>query len=263
MLEDNHADILGKACAGLGIPTGRFPDAFLERPEESAVRSAAAALGLGADPLWAIARQDYSPAAGALPDGLAMFTTSFGGMLVNSFAVWDESSGLAAAFDTGSDCDGVLDLVRARGLRLESVFITHSHGDHIYDLDRLLEKTGAKAWTAEPVDRAEEFSPGRTFAVGGLKISTRLTCGHSPRGVTYVVDGLRRGIAVTGDALFAGSMGGGKISYADALRTTLGEILSLPPETLVCPGHGPLTTVAQEILHNPFFALEAPRQPGH
>ncbi|MEI6279302.1 MAG: MBL fold metallo-hydrolase [Verrucomicrobiae bacterium] len=253
MLEDNHADILGKACAGLGISPGRFADAFRPRPDESALRTAAEALGLGADALCAIARDDYHPAAGGLPDGFAMFTTAFGDMRVNSYAVWDGASGLAAAFDTGSDCDGVLDLVRNRGLRLESVFITHAHGDHIYDLDRLLEKTGAKAWASEPVAGAGEFSPGRTFVVGGLKISPRLTCGHSARGVTYVVDGLARGLAVTGDALFAGSMGGGNISYADALRTTREEILSLPGGTLVCPGHGPLTTVAQEILHNPFF----------
>jgi glyoxylase-like metal-dependent hydrolase (beta-lactamase superfamily II) len=255
MLEDNHADILGKACAGLGISPGRFPNAFLEVPGEAALRSAAADLGLGADALWAIVRGKYRPLAGVLPDGFAMFTTPFGDIEVNSYVVWDESSGIAAAFDTGADCDGVLDLVRERGLRLESVFITHTHGDHIYDLDRLLKKTGAKAWTAEPVDGAEVFLPGRTFGVGGLKVSTRLTCGHSPRGVTYVVEGLARRIAVAGDALFAGSMGGGKISYADALRTTREEILSLPGDTLVCPGHGPLTTVAQEILHNPFFAV--------
>ncbi|MEI6035285.1 MAG: MBL fold metallo-hydrolase [Verrucomicrobiae bacterium] len=258
MLEDTSADILGKACAGLGISPGRFPNAFLEVPEESALRSAAAELGLGGDALCAIARGEYRPKPGALPYGFVMFTTSFGEMTVNSFAIWDDASGLAAAFDTGSDCDGILDLVANRGLRLEAVFITHAHGDHIYDLDRLLEKTGAKAWSAEPVAGAEEFVPGRTFAVGCLKISTRLTCGHSPRGATYLVGGLERGIAITGDALFAGSMGGAKSSYADALRTTRDEVLSLPPETLVCPGHGPLTTVGQEVLHNPFFSARRP-----
>jgi len=260
MLEDNHADILGKACDGLGISPGRFAEAFRPLPDESALRAAAEALGLGADALCAIARDSYHPAPGVLPDGFAMFTTAFGDMRVNSFAVWDGASGRAAAFDTGSDCDGVLDLVRDRALTLEAVFITHAHGDHIYDLDRLLEKTGARGWASEPVGGAEVFSPGRTFAVGALKISSRLTCGHSPRGATYVVDGLARGLAVTGDALFAGSMGGGKFSYADGLRTTRGEILSLPAGTLLCPGHGPLTTVAQEILHNPFFS--APPRTG-
>jgi len=256
MLEDNSADILGKACAGLGISPDQFSAAFADPPDEPALRAAAAQLGLGADALVAVARGTYLPEPGPDPDGFAMFTTMFGDMAVNSYAAWDGASGLAAAFDTGADCDGVLDLVRDRGLRLATVFITHSHGDHIYDLDRLIEKTGAEAWTAEPVDRAKTFAPGKPFAVGALAISTRLTCGHSPRGVTYVVDGLSRRLAVTGDALFAGSMGGAKSSrsaYSDALRTTRLEILSLPADTLLCPGHGPLTTVANEIVGNPFF----------
>ncbi|TSA32186.1 MAG: MBL fold metallo-hydrolase [Verrucomicrobiaceae bacterium] len=257
MLEDNHADILGKACSGLGISPGRFPGAFLDSPDEVGLRAAAGSLGLAAGPLAAIARGEYLPDAGLVPDGLAMLTTPFGGMLVNSYVVWDGKS--AAAFDTGSDCDGILDLVRERGLRLESVFITHAHGDHIYDLDRLLEKTGAKAWTGEAVAGAELFAPGRGFSLGSLKISTRLTRGHSPSGITYVVEGLSRRIAITGDALFAGSMGGGKVSYADALRTTRDEILSLPPDTLVCPGHGPMTTVGGELVHNPFFAVQVGR----
>jgi len=57
-----------------------------------------------------------------------------------------------------------------------------------------------------------------------------------------------------GDALFAGSMGGGMASYADALKTNLEGIFSLPDETIVCPGHGPMTTVCEERAHNPFFA---------
>lgn len=257
MLEDNHADILGKACTGLGISPGRFPGAFLDSPDEMGLRAAAGSLALAPNPLMAIAHGEYLPDPGEVPDGLAMFTTPFGDMLVNSYVVWDGNS--AAAFDTGSDCDGVLDFVRERALRLESVFLTHAHGDHIYDLDRLLEKTGAKAWTGEAVAGAELFAHGRGFCLGSLKISTRLTRGHSPCGITYVVEGLSRRIAITGDALFAGSMGGGKVSYADALRTTRDEILSLPPDTLVCPGHGPLTTVGGELLHNPFFAGQAGR----
>ena len=58
---------------------------------------------------------------------------------------------------------------------------------------------------------------------------------------------------VVGDALFAGSMGGGMVSYADALRTNREKIMSLPDETVLCPGHGPMTTVGEEKKHNPFF----------
>jgi glyoxylase-like metal-dependent hydrolase (beta-lactamase superfamily II) len=61
-------------------------------------------------------------------------------------------------------------------------------------------------------------------------------------------------VAVVGDSLFAGSMGGGNVSYADALRNNLEKILTLPDETIICPGHGPMTTVGEEKVHNPFFA---------
>jgi glyoxylase-like metal-dependent hydrolase (beta-lactamase superfamily II) len=136
------------------------------------------------------------------------------------------------------------------------VLLTHTHGDHIYDLDRLKEKTGAPAFVGErePIDGAEPFVHGRTWSVGSLKIDTRLTWGHSKGGITYIVTGLAQPVAVVGDAVFAGSMGGGGVSYADALSTNGKEILSLPGNTIICPGHGPLTTVGEEKKHNPFFS---------
>ena len=182
-----------------------------------------------------------------------MFTTPFGEMFVNSYLVRDPESGRAAAFDTGSDCDGMLEAVRTHMLKLESIFISHAHGDHIYDLDRLVEKSGACPWAAEPVEGSRHFEPGTRFSIGALKVSTLLTRGHSPAGISYFIEGLSRPVAIVGDALFAGSMGGGKVSYQDALRTTRSQILGLPADTLLCPGHGPLTTVALERANNPFF----------
>jgi len=69
----------------------------------------------------------------------------------------------------------------------------------------------------------------------------------------FVISGLEHPVAVVGDSLFAGSMGGGGISYSDALENNRKKILTLPDDTVVCPGHGPLTTVGEEKQHNPFF----------
>jgi len=74
--------------------------------------------------------------------------------------------------------------------------------------------------------------------------------------MTYVVTGLARPIAIVGDSLFAGSMGGGNVSYDAALRNNLEKILTLLDETIICPGHGPMTTVGEEKQHNPFFAAK-------
>jgi hydroxyacylglutathione hydrolase len=87
-----------------------------------------------------------------------------------------------------------------------------------------------------------------------LEIESLSTWGHSPGGMTFVVRGLTKPIAVVGDSLFAGSMGGGNVSYDDAVKNNLEKILTLPNDTIICPGHGPLTTVGDEKLHNPFFA---------
>lgn len=257
-LEDAVEDIVGKAMRGLHISESGLIAATgitrLDLRDASVLQAIAPRLRLHAPALIAISRGTYTPVAGVVPEGLHMFTTPFGDITVNSFLIHDPATRMAAAFDTGSDCDDILETVDALGLTLGEVFLTHSDGDHIYDLDRLVEKTRARAWTSEPLAGAAKFEPGRKFEIGNLNVSTVLTFGHSERGVTYVIHGLARPIAVVGDALFAGSMGGGRVSYADAVRTTRDGILSLQTDTLICPGHGPLTTVGSELLHNPFFA---------
>jgi glyoxylase-like metal-dependent hydrolase (beta-lactamase superfamily II) len=72
-------------------------------------------------------------------------------------------------------------------------------------------------------------------------------------GITYVITGLAKPVAIVGDALFAGSMGGGMISWGDALETNRKQIFTLADDTVLCPGHGPMTTVAEEKSHNPFY----------
>ena len=95
-------------------------------------------------------------------------------MTVNSYLAWDTASGAAVAFDTGADCSGMLALLAEKKLTLKLILLTHTHGDHIFDLDRLKEKTGAPAFVGdrEPIDGAETFSAGRTFEAGALKIAS-------------------------------------------------------------------------------------------
>lgn len=264
-LEDAFNDVLGKALRGTGkspaqisaasgVSVGQMRAANDGQFDAAVVRAIAAPLGLAPDRVVALGEGTYVPAPIGV-EGLRQFNTAFDDMMVNAYLVWDPVSKSAAVFDTGSDVGDALDAAATIGGRIEQVFITHSHGDHIYDLDRLLEKTRAQAFTprGEEVNGAETFSPGRDFSIGALTVETRLTCGHSRGGVTYVVRGLAQPVAICGDAMFAGSMGGGMVSYADALRTNREQILSLPGETILAPGHGPLTTVGEQRRHNPFF----------
>lgn len=265
-LEDNYTDIIGKAMRGLrlddhalaqqaGVGVSELQTLRGGAFSSAVVSKIAPVLGLNAGALAALAEQRYSPADVRL-DGLEQFNTPFEDMTVNAYLVWDPKSKEAAVFDTGTDTSGILDEAKALGLTVKHIFITHTHGDHIFDLDRLREKTGAQVWSGdrEPVLGTSVFEVGKSWELGGLKIESRLTWGHSPGGVTYVINGLARPVAVVGDSIFAGSMGGGNISYPDAVKNNLEQILTLPPTTVVCPGHGPLTSVAEEQKNNPFFA---------
>jgi glyoxylase-like metal-dependent hydrolase (beta-lactamase superfamily II) len=149
----------------------------------------------------------------------------------------------------------MLAALERRSLRLKAVFLTHTHGDHVFEMDRLCSKTGAAAFVnaLESISGAQTFEAGQEWALGSLRVASRLTAGHSKGGTTFVVGGLERPVAMVGDALFAGSMGGGMVSYSEALRTNRQEIFTLPDETVLCPGHGPLTTVAWEKGWNPFY----------
>jgi glyoxylase-like metal-dependent hydrolase (beta-lactamase superfamily II) len=270
-LEDTVNDILGKAQRGrqwsdpalaqaAGLSAEDLGRVRAGTADEEALRKLAAALGLCPEAVVASARQRWYPEAVSL-DGLRQFNTPYEDMTVNSYLVWDPSTGRAAAFDTGATCAPMLDAIRQRGLRIEVILLTHTHADHIADLERLQRETGAPAWVSrlEPVPGAEPFDAGRNWTVGALRIESRQTWGHSRGGITYVVNGLARPVAVVGDALFAGSMGGGGVSYADALATNRQHIFSLPDAAVVCPGHGPLTSVGEEKHHNPFYPEYQPR----
>jgi glyoxylase-like metal-dependent hydrolase (beta-lactamase superfamily II) len=264
-LEDSFSDIIGKAQRGLklsddqlsqgaGVPVAELQAAKQGEAKELTLRKLAGVLGLGADRLVAASKKAWYP-AGREVAGLAQFNTPYEDMTVNAYLAWDENSRQAVAFDTGATAEPLLDFARQRGLKISTILLTHTHPDHIADLSRLRNDTGAPAFVSqlEPTPGAEGFAEGRSFVVGNLHIETRKTSGHSVGGITYIISGLKTPVAVVGDSLFAGSMGGGMISYPEALENNRTKILSLPNETVVCPGHGPLTTAGEERANNPFF----------
>lgn len=265
-LEDNFNDVIGKAQRGLkwtdeqlaakaGVSVAEVARAKEGAFDESVVARLAPALNLGAKTLVALGKKSWSPRDPGNISGLAMFTTSYGDMTVNSFLVWDPKSKAAAFFDTGADSSGMLKALADHQLKPEVILLTHTHPDHIADLAKLKSATGVKAWVCEleALDGAESFAAGKKFALGALHIETLQTSGHSRGGITYVITGLSRPVAVVGDSIFASSMGGGAVSYEDALRNNREQILTLPGDTIICPGHGPMTSVAEEKEHNPFF----------
>jgi len=202
---------------------------------------------------WLPADKDLSPWR-----ELRVFTTPGEGITVNCFLVWDEVTRDAALFDTGFDAKPVQDTIAAEGLALRHVFITHSHFDHVSALGAIREafpkvRLHSSSKNA-PVDQRNK--PSEIVPLGGLRVTYRETPGHAEDGVTYVIGNWQEDaphVAVVGDAIFAGSIGRGNPSWDLARQKVREQIFSLPPATLICPGHGPLTTVAEEKAHNPFF----------
>ena len=263
-LEDLYTDVIAKAQRGLGITDDQLATeagvdaATLENVksgtvDEDVLEKIAPVLKLHGPTLVVMARKTWRPHLLEI-NGLRQFNTTFEDMTVNAYLVWDTTTKAGAAFDSGADASDMADMARALGVRLEAVFLTHTHPDHVADIATLRKgKQPLYACEKEPWEGATTFAIGKEFTVGNLRVETRQTTGHSKGGTTYVIHGLARPIAVVGDALFASSMGGGAVSYSDALKTNRESIFTLPDNTVVCPGHGPMTTVGEEKQHNPFY----------
>ena len=268
-IEDNFDDVIAKAQRGMAISDEELckrAEVSLEdlralkagEPIDAVLRRVARHLRLAPDALEELAHKRWYPEAPVFPHGFAIFNTPFEDIAVNSYLVWDARSRVAAAFDTGADPGPMLDLVRTERLRVQMIFITHTHDDHVVDLAKVARETGAEVWASErePADvpGARTFTENAHFHIGGIAIKTLLTSGHSPGQTTFYVTGLSYPLAIVGDSLFSCSIGGSAGHFAEQYKNDVEKILRLPRNTVLACGHGPLTTVGQEKRHNPFFA---------
>jgi glyoxylase-like metal-dependent hydrolase (beta-lactamase superfamily II) len=271
-LEDHLGDILRKARAMTNVSADAaareagLTESELAMLEESGAvtrdpnySALAGLLGLNAGKLESVAK-GWLPAEKDLSvwRELRAINTTTGGTAVNCYLVWDEVSRDAALFDTGWDAQPILDLVAENQLQLRHVFITHTHQDHVAALGAVRAQFAKvrlhSSSKSAPVDQRNR--PNDFIHLGSLRITNRDTPGHAEDGTTYVIGTWPEDaphVAIVGDAIFAGSIGRGNQSWALARQKVRDRIFSLPPDTLICPGHGPLTTVAEEKAHNPFF----------
>jgi len=190
---------------------------------------------------------------------LRAISTTRDGITVNCYLVWDEISREGALFDTGWEIEPILALIAENGVHLRHLFLTHMHEDHVAAMGALREKfpkllllhTNSKSAPPQHRNRANDF-----IHLNNLRVTNREAPGHAEDGVIYIVGNWPEDaphVAVIGDTLFAGSLARGLQSTELLKQKVREQIFTLPPETLLCPGHGPLTTVAEEKAHNPFF----------
>ena len=204
---------------------------------------------------------------------------------VNCYIIGDEKTREAAVFDPGGSVDAILEIIKNENLRVKYIINTHTHWDHTGGNKGLQEATGAPILThrdessalGATSNRAAQFGisaqdseasqfaeQGDILTVGPLQFKVIDLRGHSPASLGFVFQGEMeidrtvemRTFVICGDALFAGSIGrtdfpGGDMQLLlDNIRK---NIFTLPDDTLVLPGHGPVSTVGHEKNNNPFF----------
>ena len=222
MLEDNHEDIIAKAMRGQKIGKSMLADlSGLEKTEvesllkgkfsEKAILEVANQLKLDERKLLISAKKSWHPILVDIP-GLKRFESKFGDMKVNAYVIYNESSKKSWIFDTGTDCNALLTFIKEQELKVDSIFLTHSHRDHIACLGEILEFTRFPKFfihNSEKIKDSNEIDEGFNSWIRDISLTAFHTHGHSVGGMTYLISGLTSPVAIVGDAIFAGSMGGG------------------------------------------------------
>ena len=189
---------------------------------------------------------------------LRVITTEQGGNAVHCYLVWDEITREAALFDTGWDAEPIFKIIDAEQLQLKHLFLTHTHEDHVAGMAAVRARYPKLFIHADAKNVPPQHKNRRNDCIqlGSLRITNRETPGHAEDGVIYLVGNFSEDaphVGIIGDTIFAGTLATGFISWDTLKDRVRSEIFTLPADTLLCPGHGPLTTVAEERAHNPFF----------
>jgi hydroxyacylglutathione hydrolase len=211
--------------------------------------------------------------ATAVPDAVQVLVRTVGPLQENCYLVVDPATRAAAIVDPGDEGAALVAWIRDAGVRLEAVWLTHAHFDHVgavadivaafdvpvhlHPLDRPLYDNAPRAAAAWGLSVDPQPAPTHTLAegdrltLGALTFDVMHAPGHAPGHV--VIHG--HGAALVGDCLFAGSVGRTDLPLCDprALSASLARIAALPPETIAYPGHGPDTTIGRERATNPFL----------
>ncbi|MEI6106869.1 MAG: MBL fold metallo-hydrolase [Verrucomicrobiota bacterium] len=274
-LEDELGDVLEKAMrqAGLGeeevaqrsgVATARILDAVDYRSDLSAaeLRQLAGVLGLNEVGLCALGCGQYPrPEMTSLPFCVHPLRMPHGIGCANAYLVTECGASRGLLFDTGPDI-GTLTAVWPRAVKeVDAVFVTHVEPEHSGGLCEVVARFGLpQAYCPAGVSApcGEPMAEGQRLRFGHFEVKAFHTPGHSPAHNCYLVSNPSvpsgGALLVSGDLIFAGSMGGGYHSQRQ-LATHLRRVLAgVPPQTVIAPGHGPMTTAGNELRYNPFLA---------
>ena len=203
----------------------------------------------------------------------------------NSYVLWHEGRGEAIVVDPGFEPDLILDFLSENGLKLAAIVNTHGHVDHMAgnaemkrafpDAPILIGARDAIMLTDAVVNMSANYgmpvvSPpadrllkeGEHLSLAGIALEVFDIPGHSPGHIVYLIRETKPFTVIGGDVLFRGSVGrtdfpGGSF---ETLKANIERVLwPLPPDAVVYPGHGPVTTVGHEKATNPWVGTDSTR----
>ena len=219
---------------------------------------------------------------------LAMQHLVVGPLQVNCFLLHDTASNEAVLIDPGDNAGQVITMIKNSGADLSRITNTHAHFDHVLAVPEVKKATGATfllheleipvlGWAAEATEAwlGRKWGPApeveghlrveEPVRVGSTELELRLVPGHSPGSIIFIDHESRR--AWIGDTVFAGGIGRTHFpgcSFPDLIEAIHTQILTLPDDYALYPGHGPFTTVGHERATNAFLTAalraEAPNQ---
>lgn len=277
-LEDEFGDIIKKARRGLSYSSqdifrlsGVSSDALNElesyrrRPTDSEITALAQLLHLDERKLADIARSNWFPRKEPWTiessAALEIIPVNVNGYTENCYVVGCERTRRAFIVDPGGSVDAIAAAVKSGGWMADAILLTHEHSDHTVGIAGVTSHLGSGVIIGHPdaLKSADNgglptraAQDGDEFRIGELRPRVLHTPGHTFASCCYV-SGL---LCFVGDTLFAGSVGGaggGPAAYQMLLESIRKKLLNLPSDTALLPGHGPATTVAEQLAHNPFF----------
>ncbi|NLB82854.1 MAG: MBL fold metallo-hydrolase [Synergistaceae bacterium] len=199
-----------------------------------------------------------------------------GPLLTNSYLLW-EAGGAAFLVDPAGELSEVRSFLSKNELSLKEILLTHGHFDHVGGLEEALSITGGSAYVSSGdaflvknpdagvrawmgsdftgTDKLLFLQDGDRLSVGTMDIKVIATPGHTPGCVCYLVTDGADQLLLSGDTLFASSIGRTDLPGGDSglLEKSLLRLAQLPDTLPVLPGHGPETTIGAEQRENPFW----------
>ena len=202
---------------------------------------------------------------------LTVHTLPLGNYQTNTYIVYAGGATSCAIIDPGFEAEVILAKVKSLGLTVDAILLTHGHFDHVGAVETIVEETGCQLWMREgdwsqPIDPVHHFfypiancdftevqfcEEGEVIHAAGLAFTVMETPGHTHGSVCFICEN----VIFSGDTLFFRGVGRTDLPGGDwdTLSASLERLKALDGSQIVCPGHGPSTTLSAEKLFNPYL----------